>query len=524
MNSIKKKLGEWLGINPFRWSASVRNIVALADQTAEHNSHHPVEVEQTRTVGIVVNVWLTTLVPWYAVVMGLVLSTRGNKVVYIFDDLPFGNMPAVSAFIRHCLRRVMRHLAARYTVITVSDHLTRNKSHSPEELVHIERLAELNAVHKLRGETQPEGRITYTALVRSQLCSARPAIASIVKKHQFNAIVVPGGVYGTSGLWMAAGKEWGVRVSSFDAGAGIVLLAANGVASQLQDIPAAFAQLKSDAESPRQEALMLELARAEIEKRHSGRSAFNYQQTLESSDSLDKYKDAILIALNSSWDQAALGLHVVFRNSAEWIVESVRWILENTESKVIVRQHPAERFELTRTSDDYESLLRKEFGNHERLFFIAAANPINTYDLLAVVSAVLAYTSTLGVEATALRKPTITASKCYYSSLGFVWSAKSRDTYFEHLSKAVNHQLTVTEDMERDALLCYYTTQVCNWIFTPFNPVGDEFLSQSSLAELKLSPDVDLILKVIETGTPSAIFNHQKNIQKNRHSTELASI
>jgi hypothetical protein len=301
-----------------------------------------------------------------------------------------------------------------------------------------------------------------------------------------------------------------------------MLLAARGIAAQLQDIPAAFTRLKQDAKSPEKEALMLGLARAEIEKRHSGRSAFDYQQKLGQSDPLDKYDGAILIALNSSWDQAALGLHVVFKDSAEWIVESVRWILEHSEAKVIVRQHPAERFEIARTSDDYGALLRREFGDHERLFFVAAADPVNTYDLLAMSSAVIAYTSTFGVEATALRKPTITASRCYYADLGFVWSAKSREAYFDLLAQAAGRRLTVTPDRERDALLCYYSTQVCNWFFTPFNPVNDDVYLQP-WAALTSSPDVDLVLKVFETGTPTAVLNHENNLRKHLPATAAAS-
>lgn len=524
MTRIKKKLGQWLGINPFRWLSSVRSILSLVDQADEHNSRNPVPNTQARVVGIVVNAWLTTWVPWYSVILGLVMSTRGNKVVFIFDDLPFGNTQVVSAFIRFCLRRVLRRLTSRYTLITVSDHLTLTNTLTLEEIAHIDKLAELNAVHKLRGETQPEGRLKYTKLVRDQLRSARPAIATIFQQHQFDVVMVPGGVFGTSGLWISAGNARGVRVSSFDAGAGIVLLAANGVAAQLQDIPPAFALLKQEASSPERESMMLTLARTEITRRHGGRSTFNYQQTEGSADSLEQYRGAVLIALNSSWDQAALGLHAVFRDSAEWIVESVRWVLEHSDAKVIVRQHPAERFDLTRTSDDYESMLRKEFSDHKRLFFIAAGKPVNSYDLLAVASSVLSYTSTFGVEATALGKPVITASRSYYANLGFVWSAKTRATYFEYLSKAVLGELTVTDDMKRDALLCYYSTQVCNWIFTPFDPVGDGFFTQASLAELRASPDIDLILKVIETATPAAMINHQRQLELYRQSADPGDI
>ncbi|MFG6415758.1 hypothetical protein ACG02S_17835 [Roseateles sp. DC23W] len=511
--TFKNLIGEWLGINPLRWSESVGHMHALVDQTEAQHARSIRSGSEQRTIALVVTVWLTTWVPWYAVLMGLLLSVRGNRVVYIHDDLPFSDAPWVASIVRHFIRRVMRRLAARYQVINLSDFLRDGTALSDEALVRIARLAELNAVHKLRGETLAAGRSAYETLVRKQLRRALPAIERVVSEHDFDAIVMPGGVYGTSGLWIAAGEARGVRVSTYDAGAGLVLLAARGIAAQLQDIPAAFARVKQDAASPAQEAVMLNLGRAEIEKRHNGRSAFNYQQASGIADPLDPYKGAILIALNSSWDQAALGLHVVFKDSTEWIVESVRWILEHTDAKVVVRQHPAERFDLARTSDDYGALLRKAVGDHERLFFISAANPLNSYDLLSVSSAVLAYTSTFGVEASALGKPTITASRSYYADLGFVWSAKSRERYFELLGQAAHGQLTVTPAMSRDALLCYYTTQVCNWNFTHFNPVSDDFFLRP-LADLLVAPDVDVILSVLETGTPSAVLNHEHQLRQ----------
>ena len=513
MKSLRKKLGEMVGINPLRWTASVRDVLAFADQIATHSAQHAGAVPAKRSIGIVVNCWLTTWVPWYSIIVGLLLSSRGNKIVFIFDDLPFSDSPVVSAFIRSCIRRVLRRLSRRHWVITVSEHLSGDAPMPRDAGAHINRLAELNAVHRMRGEMVAEGRAAYTALVHGQLTAAFPAIAATLDKIECDAVVVPGGVYGTSGLWLYAGTERGIRVSSFDAGSGIMLLAAHGIAAQLQDIPRGFEQLKRHGEGAELDSFMVMKARGEIEKRHGGRSAFNYQQAAKSERALDPYKGAVLIALNSSWDQAALGLHVVFRNSAEWIVESVRWILQNTESSVVVRQHPSERFELTRTTDDYEKLLRGEFGANSRVHFIAAADPINTYDLLSVASCVLAYTSTFGVEATALRKPTIVASSCYYANLGFVWSDRSAESYFDHLAQAIRGDLLVTPARERDALLCYYATQVCNWIFTPFNPVSDDFFRRS-VADLSAARDVDLILEVIETGTPACVLNHQRSIQE----------
>lgn len=509
--NLKQRIGNFVGLNPVRWAASTRAILQLARESIAWNARQPSAQTPAHTLGIVVNVWLATWVPWYSIVMGLVLSTRGNKVVFIFDDAQFGDAPVGSAFIRWQIARVLRVLRSRHEVILVSRVDADPGALDASARDAIARLAELNAVHKLRGETIPTGRAAYTALVTRQLSAAWPAVHALTTRHAFDAIVVPGGVYGTSGLWVHAGQRGGVRVTSFDAGAGVVLMATRGVAAQLRDIPRAYRQLQTAERMAGEREQMVMRAQAEIEKRRGGRSAFNYQHAPpQASDAVERYRGAVLIALNSSWDQAALGLHVVFKNSADWILESVRWILEHSDAKVVVRQHPSERFALTGTTDDYASLLEKAFGHHDRLHFVGAADPVNTYDLLAVSSCVLTYTSTLGVEATALRKPTIVASDCYYADLGFVWSARDRATYFAHLSSGTSNRLSVSDEQQRDALVCYYSTQVCNWIFTKFNPVGDDFFSHTTFEQLRAWPDVDLVLQVIETDTPVAILNHRR--------------
>jgi len=41
----------------------------------------------------------------------------------------------------------------------------------------------------------------------------------------------------------------------------------------------------------------------------------------------------------------------------------VKFLLEHTTTPVIVRQHPVERLEIARSSDDYRSLLARHFGD-----------------------------------------------------------------------------------------------------------------------------------------------------------------
>jgi hypothetical protein len=221
-----------------------------------------------------------------------------------------------------------------------------------------------------------------------------------------------------------------------------------------------------------------------------------------------RYDGGILVALNSSWDSAALGLHAVFTDNTDWIVQTVRYLLEHTEAPVIVRQHPAERLEIARTNDDYQAMLSQNVGAHPRLHFIAAADKINSYDLMQRVRALVVYTSTIGIEAAAHGKPVITPSNSYYARLGFVHRAGSREQYESLLSQAARDELTVDAAQRHDALLCYYLTQCCNWVFSPLNPSDFHQWSHRSLADWYADPNVQRMLVSLRDNVPVAYLNH----------------
>jgi hypothetical protein len=456
---------------------------------------------------IVVMPWMGTNVHWFSLVCGLFLASAGNKITLIVDDLPFGEHDLRFRFVLAGIRWVLKILRYHHDIIYLSNHV----SNAPLDSVSMQsvgRLAELNGVWALRGEMKEDGRQKYVTMATRQLGVSYHATASIFESNSYDVMLVPGGVWGSSGIWVEQARAAGVRVSSFDSGGyGTLMLNVNGIAAQLQDIPRAFALLKHKGESSAERSFIIETARAEIEKRRAGTDKFASQIQGASGDYL-RFKGAVLLALNSSWDSAALGLHSVFKNSTQWIIETTKYLLENTSVSVIVRQHPAERLEIARTSDDYCGLLHHYFGNHPRLHFIAADEPVNSYDLLEQVDAVVVYTSTIGTEAAAYGKVVVTVSDSYYSDLGFVWKATSLAQYHQQLLDAVSGKLIVTQAFRDNALRCYYLTQCCNWLFSPFNPEGFAEYSLYDLQELSQLEEVQLIIKSLEQNIPIAYFNH----------------
>lgn len=460
-----------------------------------------------RRQAVVITPWFGSPVPWFSLAVGLLLVAKGHVVTFVIDDMPFGSTSLMWRLQLMAIRQVLAVVARRHIVVCLRDYLIAGELDANTRAA-IDRLAYLNAVWARKGETGiDKGAMGNTSI---QLAQAQLAIDRLLQAHPLDLLFVPGGICATSGLWMRAGRQRGIRVSTYDSGGyGVLLLAANGIACQLHDIPRAYAMLNQHIGAGEERALVIQFAEEELGKRRAGTDKFSSQVTAVSGK-LPEYEGGVLIALNSPWDSAALGLHAVFDTTQEWIVQTVRYLLTHTEVPVLVRQHPVERLPIARSVDDTRELLRQHFGEHPRLYFIAAEDPVNSYDLMEQVNAVVVYTSTVGVEAAAHGKVVITESTSYYADLGFVFKASTAEAYYSLLSDAFAGRREVTSKMREAALTCYYITQCCNWMQTSFTVPDFPNWSRRSLLELSQDRSVQTVLRAIETDTPISFLIHME--------------
>lgn len=496
-----------IGFNPIRW---IRNTIRMRRLVAAFAPGVP-QSEGALRCAILVTPWLGTSVPWFSVGIGLLLAREGHNVAFILDDFMFGKNRLRYRFVLACLSAVMHRIGSRHKILIMSKVVASNVLEADSK-AQIRSLAELNAVWELRGEIKSAGRAAFVDLCEKQLQVAYNPIKNTVNEHQFEFIFIPGGVWGTSGLWAANARKAGIRIASFDNGGfGSAMIAVNGLACHLQDIPMAFNLIKEEAGQIDGIEYAVSQAQVEMNKRMQKSDKFKYQVT-KTQPIGGRYDDAILVALNSSWDSAALGLHAVFDSNSDWIIFTVKYLLEHTNSTVVVRQHPAERLSFARTSDDYRKLLDDNFHSSHRVHFIAAEDEINSYDLIRQVKGVIVHTSTIGIEAAANRKPVITTSNCYYSDLGFVHKAHGLAEYGMLLDAISLGNLKLTDYQQRDALVCYYLTQCCNFIWTSFNP--EDFMIWSKLDANDLGEDdgVKIIMKGIINNIPVAYINHASRV------------
>lgn len=506
---MKAWLAALIGLNPLRWRRDMRRVQSLLCDALPGG----VTRSGARSMMVVLMPWLATAVPWFSLMLGVLLQRRGCSVLFVIDDSAFDQQRARARFIVTSIEKVLAVAGAGARSVKLSS-IVVSASQAEASQGAVAGLAQLNGVWKFKGETSRAGRAEYVAHATAELSRAHAAIGQLLGATPAGAIIVPGGVYGTSGVWRQQAEAHGVRFASFDSGGrGLLTLAADGVACQLSDIPRAFRLLTEHARTDAARAFVVDSGLAEMARRRAGTDRFG-SQLASASGAHPEADGAVLLTLNSAWDSAALGLHRVFSGSVEWMLETCAILLRETTARVLVRQHPAERHPIARGSDDYAALLRQRFGSEPRIRFVAAEDPVNTYELLSRVAAVVVHTSTVGLEAAASGRPVITSSHPYYDALGFVWQAQDLADYRRLLVDAAGGRLIVTESMRQDALRCYYLTQCCNWMSSVFCPEGFADWSILTLAQLENEPAVQSILRCVAEDVPIAFLNHLGSVDR----------
>ena len=170
---------------------------------------------------------------------------------------------------------------------------------------------------------------------------------------------------------------------------------------------------------------------------------------------IDNYD--ITIFLNIEFDTSALGLHGIFENDYVWITRTIKYLVQNTDFTIAIREHPMLR-DVGRTN---LSDIIHEYSKNKRIHYYEYSADISSYDLIERSKVVLVLSSKVGMEAAMCGKRVISESNCYYSDASFIKHAKNEEEYFQYIIKAVNNDEIISEEEQWEAGLYYYLTQMC---------------------------------------------------------------
>ncbi len=456
-------------------------------------------------VGVLVAPWVKTAVPFFTLECALALRDAGCRIRIFWDASDLVGNAANEKEIQ-AIRRALDLLPKDLEVVDVAA-LPATGRDLDEPLAAA--IIRENAVWKMRGESGAQRFIDERPAMQASVCAHLAKVLELLGSESPDWVLIPGGIYGVSAAYLAAAKQLNRSFSVFDSGPGLLLLSHIGIAAHHGDTPMALDLLESDGDIAEIDFALREGAR-ELERRVNGTDEHAYQLAPATGSSQGDAN--ILVPLNLRWDAAALSRLRLFDSVEHWLTQLLEWAVVNPEARICVRQHPVERNRVTSSRDDVAGLLHRYPQLAGRVRYVAAADPVNSFDLMREAKVVLPFTSSAGMEAAMLGRPVVLGTECYYEHLPFVSRARSVAEYFELIGRAIKGELEVSAEGKRAATLAYYFTQRCAYLRTKFTPVGDDFETWCAIspADLWAQPELVVLLETLLTRCPLPFVQHKR--------------
>jgi len=147
-------------------------------------------------------------------------------------------------------------------------------------------------------------------------------------------------------------------------------------------------------------------------------------------------RPVVMLAANVLGDSLTLGRHIFSPTMSEWITRTVRFFAQRPEVQLVIRIHPGETLvPQAKSMGQVVSEARPDLPEH--IHIIAAADKINTYDLIEIADLGLAYTTTVGLETAMNGRPVIVCGETHYRGRGFTLDPKTWGEYFAMLERVL---------------------------------------------------------------------------------------
>ncbi len=190
----------------------------------------------------------------------------------------------------------------------------------------------------------------------------------------------------------------------------------------------------------------------------------------------------VLVCTNVPYDAGYEGLRTIFPSMRDWLIETVRFLLERSKLTVVVRAHPAEAAHWG-GRERSEDTLRAAGIESERLLVMPAETKVNTYALMEACRFGVVFSSTTGLEMSMLGRPVLVGTHTYYTRRGFTVDARDRDHYFVQLARMCDEaEPALGAEPTRQARLFHFILHcVMQWPYPYDKPSSIQALPPAAL-------------------------------------------
>jgi len=446
--------------------------------------------------------------PFYLMTIALMLKTRGNDVQIIWDDIEgldelYYNHENITAIQNEVIDEILNYMNDRFNIEVIKVSKMESEDLNEQDIMELKKLSSVNTISKYRKVFFGLEGEEYKKKCFEILEDGLKKVKGLFKKNKIDKMVSFTGIHKKTGLYTWVARNYNIQIFSYDSSNSDILLTTDGICTHYDHVEKVIVENKINNDLLKR---FIKFAEENFNERLQSENEVNsyVYQKVKYDEKINNYKYDIIVPLNICWDAAALGYESIFESIGEWLIETINYILENTDANVVVRQHPAERF--FNSGEDIELELKNRFGDNFRFTYISSDAEINTYSLIKNAKLVLPHTSTIGIESALLNKPVVMATYAYYSNMSFVKKAKSKEEYFSFIKNTLNENpKKISNESLNQAKLCY-ALMMLDSIETTFTDINMNSWVCESFENLLKNKEVKDILDIFESGDPIEIY------------------
>ncbi len=425
--------------------------------------------------------------------VAILLAWRGHSVTMGYLPKlqspikpPLEDHPSAKPYLRAVLGRVKRLSGGRLRCVDLSDIPVENIS-IDKEVLNAQVLSD--TIMYTRRETidmtDPDVRTAWT-YYKTQARNTRAIAMAYLSRHRvdFDMVLVPNGATFETAQFCQTAKALGLPVNAFEKFdfRGVRVLNHGDHFLAFNDVDAAWRHRKElgyHNEPFRSFAVNRALTLLD-ERRHASTANWGWalqkspDQTLEETLRAAGVEDGrrfVLVCTNVPYDAGYSTLLGLFPSMREWLLQTVRFLLTQTDIHVVVRAHPGEAASYGGKERSEATLA--DFNGHERLTMIPGDQAVNTYNLIEKCQFGVVFSSTTGMEMAMLGRTAVVGATVYYSRRGFTVDSESTDAYFAHLRRlaALPEVPPFEQEAAKEAALFHFIFHfVMQWPFPYHKP------------------------------------------------------
>ncbi|WP_167956013.1 capsular polysaccharide export protein, LipB/KpsS family [Anaerosporobacter faecicola] len=478
-------------------------------------------VDKNQEIGIVIVPAFPTSYCYYSITIMLILLSKGYKATLIIDDLvgteDYTLYEGASKMYNSITKEVLDYLFSivKIPVLYISD-AGKVKDINEEEKIKIESIANTSAQWLLSVKSfkiREKGVDEVALAFKKILIENMKYVKSFFEKYKFDTINIYTGIYNNMGLYSIVSEEKNIRMSSYDSNGrknGKIFFCKKGIFGQLPEMY----DILTNKEKMIDKKLYNELCKygkKRIEQSQNSTmeaGSMFYQSTKD--DNFNEKID-ILMPMNIEWDSSACSVCSVFKSMENWLIETLQFILSNTNETIMVREHPRKaQLDKMYNFINIKEILETKFENNPRIIFIKAEDKINTYKQIKNCKIVLPYTSTVGLEAAIMNKKVVLATEVYYRGIKGIKYTDSKEEYFNTILSEIKSDRT-DEEVSEDLYLAIALHDYLG-INTDFSECLTEW-TESHFSELKELEVTDCIVNTVAENQSYVLQNIKRNFK-----------